>query len=152
MLSNASVETGHQLVQGDGQIANTNTRCVIDCVCNGCANPCYTGFTDAASAHRRLRVGLVGVEDFNRRYVHLHRHMIIRQGGVHDASSPLIEIGLFGQGKPDAHYDAAFELAGRHFGIEDLPGVEGTQEAGDARLAGECADAHLAELRAIGVH
>jgi hypothetical protein len=52
--------------------------------------------------------------------------MVIRQGGVDDASRSLIEVGFFCQSETDAHDDTSFELTGGHFAVQYLPGIEGT--------------------------
>ena len=67
-------------------------------------------------------------------------------------AGPLVELGVLHEREADTHDDPAAELARGGLGIDDAAAVIGAEHAVDAGLAGDRADADLAEDRAEGVH
>jgi hypothetical protein len=82
----------------------------------------------------------------------MNRDVIFGEAWVHDPTVTVVKKSLLHQGQAQTHDDAAAKLTARGLGIDDAPGVEGTQEAADACFAGDATDPHFAEHRAIRMH
>ena len=78
--------------------------------------------------------------------------MVLGERRVDDAPVALVEQRLFGQGRADAHDDAAPKLTGRRLRVQDPATVERAEPARDAHFARVLVDAHLAEVHAVRVH
>src|SRR5579872_460360 len=80
-----------QLVQSDRQVSNALARRVKNCVADGRGRAGYTDFAKSSRAKRGVRIGYAGVENFDARDIQVHRNMIFRERGIHDAAPALIE-------------------------------------------------------------
>src|ERR1700761_3697543 len=136
--------SSQQLVQGDGQVADTGTGGVVDGVGHGRADAGDADLPDAAGAHGCVRVGDVGPHNVDLRHVHVDGHVVVGQARVHDPPGALVEQRLLHEGQAQAHDDAAAELAGCRLGVEDAAAVERAEEPADPDLPGDRLDPHLA--------
>src|SRR5207253_8001234 len=64
-------------------------------------------------------------------HVGVHRNVILREVVVHETSEGVVEETLLFEGRADAADDGAEHLAPRRLRIEDTPGGDGTDNAGN---------------------
>ena len=96
-------------------------------------------------------VRLVDEDDIDVVHVGVHRHVVFGNIGVHDAAEMVIDQRLLVQRHADAPHHAAHDLAARRLGVEDAPGRDRVDDAGDADHAELFVDLHLGEDRRMGV-
>src|SRR5438874_570802 len=83
-----------QLVESDRQIAHSLTASVEDSVRDCRADSGYADFSDASGTHGSVWVGNIRPDHVNLGDVHVHRHMILSQTRIHDATVALIKLRL----------------------------------------------------------
>src|SRR6476646_9173319 len=126
------------LVDGNWQVANAFAGGMIDGIGDGSG---YSDNTDLAHALDSERVDdvvrLIDEDDLDVLYVGVHRHMILGDVGVHNATEGVIIKRFLMEGHADTPYDAPHDLTGGGLRIDDAPGgnrIDNACHADDPKL------------------
>ena len=87
-------------------------------------------------------------------HVGIHRHMILGDVGIHDATEAVVDQRFLVQRHADAPDHAAHDLAVRGLGVQDAPGRDRADDASDADDAELLVHLHLGKdrrMRVLGV-
>src|SRR3954447_3975463 len=136
-----------QLVQGDGQGADTAARGVEDRVGHGGGEAGQADLPDALGADRVGAVPRADELDLHVGDVGVHGNDVVTEGGVGDAPGAGVTDRLLEKSHPDAADRTADDLAARGLLVEDAAAVDDGEGPGDSDAAQVRVDVYLDVLR-----
>src|SRR5262245_24810440 len=116
---------------------------VSDSSCNS-YNPDFPDALDSKGIDDVVR--FVDENDLDILHVGVHRHMVFGDVGVHDTPKFMIDQRLFVESHADAPHNAAHDLTGSRFRIDDTPGRDCINDARDTDYAKLLIHLHSAKI------
>src|SRR5262249_31381484 len=108
-------------------------------------DPDDADLAEALDPQRIAVVRLVDEDDLDIMHVSMHRHVIFRDIGIHDAAEPVIDRRFLMQRHADSPDYATEDLAARRLHVQDASSRDGGDNASDADPAQLLVHVHFGE-------